>query len=148
MLLLGAALLCAIVVVVIPAIAGNISSHCETDGSGLIAAIITVIGTVFVAIIAAISAAVMGFFVAVAAIFVAVFRAVVKIVSLPFRICIGNRDPPSPLGNYALGARHLIVDSPTSSGAVGGQIRYVRDTGGRPPSYHSDEGIDPLERRK
>lgn len=92
-------LLCAIVVVVIPAIAGISSFGCA-DWVGLIAAVISVIGGVIVALVAGISAALLGLFVAIAAIFTAVFRAVVKIVSLPFRICIGSREPPSPLGIF------------------------------------------------
>ena len=70
--------------------------------TGLIVGIITAIGTIITAIVAGITAAILAFFATITAVLSLISRTIVKVVSLPFRLCLGNRDPISPLGNSAV----------------------------------------------
>ena len=59
---------------------------------------VTVIATVVTAIIAGVVAAILGLFSTVNKIFAALLRTILKVLYLPLKLCIGDRDPPSPLG--------------------------------------------------
>jgi hypothetical protein len=109
----------------------------------LVVGIANAFASIVVVLVVGFVALLLGFLRTVTTVVAAFCRGVVKIVSLPFRPCIGNRDPISPLG-----ISHDISDSdsPGVGGVVDGQIRYVRETqptqpDGRPPSYHSDDEV-------
>jgi len=66
-------------------------------------ALIVGIAAAFAKIIAVITvgfvALILGFFGAIATTISVICRGIVKILSLPFRPCLGHQDPVSPLGN-------------------------------------------------
>lgn len=74
--------------------------------AGLIVGIITAIGAVITAIVAGITAALLGLFATFTTVLSVISRTIVKIVSLPFGLCLRNRDPISPLGIAAVDSTH------------------------------------------
>jgi hypothetical protein len=105
--------------------------------------VITAIGGVLKTFATSVTKIALGLLLAITAAVSVIFGSIVKILSLPFRPCIGDRDPISPLGTTF--ARHvkLIADAPETSGVVNGQIRYVRENVVvRPPSYRSGSDSD------
>lgn len=69
--------------------------------AGLLIGVFTVIGTISTAIVTAITAAVLAVFATATAVVGLLSSAVVRIVSLPFRLCV-RPEPPSPLGTVYL----------------------------------------------
>jgi hypothetical protein len=67
---------------------------------GLIVAIVSALAAVIAAAIAAFGATILGGLAAFIAIFSLISGTIVRILSLPFRACIGS-DPPSPLGIFS-----------------------------------------------
>jgi hypothetical protein len=105
--------------------------------------VVTAIGGVLTNSVAAITKIALGLLLAITAGVSVVFGSIVKILSLPFRPCIGNRDPISPLGTRLDNHIKLITDAPETSGVVNGQIRYVRENVVvHPPSYRSGSDSD------
>ena len=65
---------------------------------GLVVGLLTVIGTVIAAFVAGVTAAFITIIAGITALVAITSRTIVKIVSLPFRPCLRNQDPISPLG--------------------------------------------------
>jgi hypothetical protein len=108
---------------------------------GLVVGVIAAIGGVIAAVVAGVTVAIVGLFNLVASVVQAVLRMVAKIVTAPFMMCAGNREPPSPLG-IAL-AINAKIDSANSH--VHGQIVYRRE---EPPSYSSFDPVNVGQIRK
>jgi hypothetical protein len=64
----------------------------------LVVGVATAIGGVLTVFVTAVAATVLGVLAAITAVLSVVSRAIVRILSLPFRTCIRNREPVSPLG--------------------------------------------------
>ena len=105
--------------------------------------VVTAIGGVLTNVVAAVTKIVLSLLLAIMAAVSVVFSSIVKILSLPFRPCVGNHDPISPLGTTFDKRIKLIADVPETSGVVNGQIRYVRENVVEgPPSYRSGSDSD------
>jgi hypothetical protein len=105
--------------------------------------VVTAIGGVLTKVVAAVTKIALGLLLAITAGVSVIFSSIVKILSLPFRPCMGNRDPISPLGTTFHKRIRLIADVPETSGVVNGQIRYVRENVAvGPPSYRSGSDSD------